>query len=119
MLRRIASYLVEGPFLGYAINRYLHRRQWTYFELKKIIPNHRCLQDIYVYQIKDRQTERYLLIKNIVNFIFYCVEKNNSICVIYINDLHWSDEGTIEVIDLMLGQLSQNRQNQLYLFLFL
>lgn len=75
-------------------------------ELKKILPDHAALKTIAVGPIYDPQTEHINLIQTIVKSLFaFTTRFAEQGCVLYLNDMHWSDEGSIEVINTLLEEM--------------
>lgn len=76
-------------------------------ELKKILPLHEALQSITINPTYDPQTEHFLLVKAIVALLTSLAGKYTRGCVLYLNDLHWVDEASIDVINLLLEKIDQ------------
>lgn len=75
-------------------------------ELKKILPDHSRLSGIGASEVREPRMEHEIVLQTIVQSIVACMSVYPSRCVLYLNDLHWSDEGSIEVLDALLKRLS-------------
>ncbi|MCD4653829.1 sigma 54-interacting transcriptional regulator, partial [bacterium] len=86
-------------------------------ELKKILPDHDQFKDIETAPSLDLKIERGILIQNINHLLLDCSKKHESIAI-YLNDLHWADEGSLEVLEELLYMLSfeENRESSLRLY---
>lgn len=76
-------------------------------ELKKILPDHSCFSNMRPIFHQDPHTEHAVVVRSIVQFIIESTQKYNSGCVLYLNDLHWSDEGSAELVDLLLREMGK------------
>jgi len=81
-------------------------------ELKKILPYHNRLKKIKVNPSYDPKTERDILVQNITNFLLEYTNKQKTRIVIYLNDLHWADEGTLEILQELMYKLSQKENKE-------
>ncbi|RLD59269.1 MAG: hypothetical protein DRJ01_11550, partial [Bacteroidetes bacterium] len=75
-------------------------------ELKKLLPFHKSLSAIKVNPIQAPKVEKGILIQNITNYILDYSKENKTKIAIYFNDIHWSDEGSLEVLQELMYKLS-------------
>lgn len=112
-----------GPFLT-IVGELLLKAETEYIqqygpELKKILPYHDSLKPIAVNPSYDPQTERFVMVRTIVESIVDCSRDYEKGCVLFLNDMHWSDEGSIEVVDALLKKVmpqSDESENSLAAF---
>lgn len=83
-------------------------------ELKKILPDHLRLTDIKPNPKQDPKTERGLLIQVITRFLVDYATVLDRKWVIFLNDMHWADETSVEVLAELMYKLSDtsDRENQ-------
>ncbi|MCD4654803.1 tetratricopeptide repeat protein [bacterium] len=86
-------------------------------ELKKIIPDHDQFRNIETAPSLDPKTERGIFIQNITGLLLDYSKKHEAV-VIYLNDLHRADEGSLEVLGELLYKLSlkKNDKNSLRVY---
>lgn len=99
-----------GPFLPIINELLLHiddSQKATFGpELKKIFPHHAVLDSVTVGQVYDPQTERINLVRTIVQCLMaFTTNFKDQECVIYLNDMHWSDEASIEVVNHLMEEI--------------
>ncbi|MCD4820052.1 MAG: ATP-binding protein [Candidatus Cloacimonetes bacterium] len=75
-------------------------------ELKKILPNHKLFSEIKANPTQEPKTERGILIQSITNFLVEYSKQQNAKTVIYLNDLHWADETSLEVLQELMYKIS-------------
>lgn len=101
--------ILFGPFLVILNELLLHAgsQQIQQYgpELKKILPYHESLHDIAPGPVHDPQTERSNQIRTIVQCLIDITYTFTHGCVLYLNDMHWSDEGSIEVVNTLLREM--------------
>ncbi len=87
-------------------------------ELKKILPYHNRLNKVKVNPTQDPKTERGILIENITGFLLGYGKKQKTRIALYLDDLHWGDEGSLEVLQELMYKLSleKNRENNLRIY---
>lgn len=95
-----------GPFLAIINELLLHAPSDLIDrygpELKKILPDHPRFNEIAVAIIRDPKTDHMIIVKTIAYTIIEAVKHHQHPCVLYLNDMQWSDESSIEVIDTLL-----------------
>lgn len=95
-----------GPFLPVISELLLHAAESTIqrygAELKKIIPDHPRLREVQTAFTRDSKTDHTILVKTIALCILDCIKQSPCQYAVYLNDLHWSDEGSVEVIAELL-----------------
>jgi serine/threonine protein kinase/tetratricopeptide (TPR) repeat protein len=75
-------------------------------ELKKVVPGCDRLESVPAGFAHDPATERKILIDTIAGFFLAYAGTRSSKTVLCFNDLHWSDEAGIEVIEALLDALA-------------
>lgn len=81
-------------------------------DLKIILPDHQRLVSTEMRMLEDKQTEHLLIVKAIVRCIVTCSKRYMQGCVLYCNDMHWSDAGSAEVIDRLLQEIANAYQEK-------
>ena len=76
-------------------------------ELKKLLPLHPLLAKAKAAPFHDAESERNLMVHVLVEVIRVAVAQQQAPVVLYFNDLHWADDGTLAVIKDLLYQLNQ------------
>ncbi|MCD4817537.1 MAG: sigma 54-interacting transcriptional regulator [Candidatus Cloacimonetes bacterium] len=75
-------------------------------ELKKILPAQKVFSKTKANPVQDPKTERGILIQNITNFLLEYSKQQSSKIAIYLNDLHWTDEASLEVLQELMYKIS-------------
>lgn len=106
MLRMYSPFL---PILNYCLLNAPDNLIVTYGpELKKILPDNHILQKIPVGIKHAPRIERRTIIEAVANFLVdYSITETREI-VLFINDIQWSDETSIEVINTLIKKLSHH-----------
>ncbi len=87
-------------------------------ELKKLLPDHTSLMGIEIAPLQqDVKIERGILVHNITGFLLDYARKYQHIAI-YLNDIHWADEGTLKALKELMYKLSleENRDNNLRVY---
>lgn len=79
--------------------------------LKKLLPSHPGLVAFQPAAILEPRAERHQMIAILAEFLCSSISANNSRLVLCINDLHWADDGSLEIIELLLEKLKAVRTN--------
>lgn len=87
-------------------------------ELIKILPDHPSFTRIAAAGIRDPKSEYAVMVKTIAQGIIDCIKKHPRKCVLYLNDMQWSDQGSIEILDTLL-QLAAETQHTDTLHLYI
>lgn len=99
-----------GPFLPIISELLLFAREdsiVTYGpDLKKLLPDHPVLKSITPNTVYDPQTEHFMLVNALVESLIAMTESSAMKCVIYLNDMQWSDEGSMEVCKALLEKMN-------------
>ncbi len=77
-------------------------------ELKKLLPDHNRLEKIEANPKQEPKTERGLLIQNVTNFLLDYANQQEEKIAIYLNDMQWADEASIETLEELMYKI-QNR----------
>lgn len=77
-------------------------------DLKKILPGHCSLNEIKPSEIHDPKTQHNTIVMACAGCIADCARTYTNGYVLYLNDMHWSDEGSIEIVERLL------RKNQIH-----
>ncbi|MFC1850997.1 tetratricopeptide repeat protein [candidate division CSSED10-310 bacterium] len=85
-------------------------------EFKKILPSHECLQKFELIPLQDPKTERQLLIQSIINFFALLTTAYQKKIVLYLNNVQWIDEGSLEILTELLSTQSIVNNNNISLF---
>lgn len=75
-------------------------------ELKKLVPDHTRLKSTESNRKQDPIVERGLLIQTISNFLLESSSGMNE-AAIYLNDMQWADEATMEVLEELMFKLQE------------
>lgn len=82
-------------------------------ELKKLLPDHPRLQKIDPAPRLDPRTERSQMIQHITHFILDVAKRQSSPpLVLYVNDLHWADEVSVQILEELLYQLNEGQTSE-------
>ncbi|MCD4818809.1 MAG: sigma 54-interacting transcriptional regulator [Candidatus Cloacimonetes bacterium] len=90
-------------------------------ELKKILSAHKIFAEIIVNPVQEPKVEREILIQNITNFLLEYSKQQNSKVTIYLNDLHWADEASLEVLQELMYKITRIenvKDSKVNLFIF-
>lgn len=98
-----------GPFLP-IISKLLLSASSEYLakhgpDLKKILPHHNSLKPIAANPVYDPKTEHDLMVRTMVESLIDMTNSYTNECVFFLNDMHWSDEGSIKVLKNLLERL--------------
>lgn len=66
--------------------------------LKKILPDHQQLSAILPSPSLDQHTEHITLVQTITECIIDYTQSRAQGCVLYLNDMQWSDEGSVDIL---------------------
>lgn len=79
-------------------------------QLVKLLPGHVCLQHIESSAPQDPLTEYTVLIRTVAEYIIVSTACCARKCVIFLDDLQWSDDASVDVVNLLLKKLRIKKQ---------
>lgn len=104
-----------GPFLPVLSELLLHSTEEFIDhhgpELKKVLPDHPRLVHVTPAPIRDPKTEHTIIIRTMVQCIVETIDRFSYPCVLYLNDVQWGDESSVELIDALLSHAASVEQS--------